>query len=279
MRTADAAHGSAAEDRPAVDVDRYLARLGLPPGSIRSDIDGLTLLQHAHLAAVPFENLDIVFAGGVPHDREAALTKIVDAGRGGWCFELNGAFGRLLETLGFDVSLLGAAVLLDGPSSILEHLALEVSGGHGNIEPHFVDVGFGDSAVRPLALNRAGPQDGGSATFEFFGSPQGTTLAEHVDGIPAARLRFKRVAHDFDDFAPVAASMQVDPDKHWSAKPFATRLVDIETTDRVTLTADRLRVTRDDGSQTDRTVPRAQWDATLGEWFAMERPGPWPDTR
>ena len=76
-----------------------------------------------------------------------------------------------------------------------------------------------------------------------------------------------------------ATAMQVDPDRHWSAKPFATRLVDIESTDRVTLTADRLRVTRDDGSQTDRTVPRAHWDATLGEWFAMERPGPWPDTR
>ena len=128
-----------------VDVDRYLARIGVDPGSMRSDLDGLTLLQHAHLATVPFENLDLVFADGVAHDRRAALAKIVDDRRGGWCFELNGAFGRLLEALGFDVSLLGAAVLLDGPSTVLEHLALEVSGGVGRIEPHFVDVGFGDS--------------------------------------------------------------------------------------------------------------------------------------
>ena len=261
------------------DVDRYLDRLGVDGGSIRSDLDGLTSLQHAHLASVPFENLDIVFAGGVPHNRAAAFTKIVERGRGGWCFELNGAFGRLLDLLGFDVSLLGAAVLLDGPSTILEHLALEVSGGVGRIEPHFVDVGFGHSTVRPLALNRGGPQDGGNATFEFFASPQGTTLTEHIDGIPAARLRFKRVAHDFDDFAPVSASMQIDPDTHWSSKPFATRLLGVDVTDRVTLTTNRLELAPADGSKTEQIVERDAWDATLAEWFGIERPGPWPDAR
>ena len=35
----------------------------------------------------------------------------------------------------------------------------------------------------------------------------GTTLARLEDGVPAAQLRFKRVAHDFDDFAPVVARL------------------------------------------------------------------------
>jgi N-hydroxyarylamine O-acetyltransferase len=260
-----------------VDVERYLARLGLQNRSVRSDLDGLTLLQHAHLAHVPFENLDIVFAAGVPHDRDAAREKIVGARRGGWCFELNGAFGQLLEALGFTVSLLGAAVLLDGPTTVLEHLALEVSGGRGGVEPHFVDVGFGDNTVRPLALNRSGPQDGGNATYEFFGSPQGTTLSRHVDGIPEARLRFKRVAHDFNDFAPVARAMQSDPAKHWSKKPFATRIVDVDSNDRVTLTAHRLEIDRADGTQTASSVERDEWDGLLDDWFGIERPGPWPE--
>jgi N-hydroxyarylamine O-acetyltransferase len=259
-----------------VEVDRYLERLGMQGDSIRSDLDGLTLLQHAHLASVPFENLDIVFAAGVRHDRTAAVAKIIDARRGGWCFELNGAFGALLDALGFRVSLLGAAVLLDGPSTILEHLALEVSGGVGRIEPHFVDVGFGDSTVRPPAHNQGGPQDGGNATFEFFASPQGTTLSEHVDGIPAARLRFKRVAHDFDDFAPIATSMQIDPAKHWSSKPFATRIVDVDSHDRVTLTADRLTIEHAGGTRNERRLERAEWDGVLDDWFGMDRPGPWP---
>ena len=258
------------------EVERYLARIGLEPGSFTSDLDGLTTLQQAHLARVPFENLDIVFAGGVAHDRHAAFEKIVDRHRGGWCFELHGPFGQLLQAVGFDVALLGAAVLLDGPSTVLEHVALEVSGGVDGLDPQFVDVGFGASAVRPLTLNRAGPQEGGNGTYEFIGSPQGTTLARLDDGVPAAQLRFKRVAHDFDDFAPVAASMQVDPDKHWRSKPFATRLTAPDSTDRVTLTADRLKIERADGSLEERAVDRDEWDGVLDDWFGMQRPGPWP---
>jgi len=258
----------------AAEVERYLDRLGLKRSTITCDLAGLTQLQHAHLVHVPFENLDIVFADGVPHDQVAAFDKIVTDRRGGWCFELNGAFALLLDALGFHVSLLGAAVLLGGPSTVLEHLALEVSGGDG-IEAHFVDVGFGDGIVRPIALNRSGPQDGGNGTYELLGSPQGTTLARHVDGVPEAQLRFKRVAHDFDDFAPIAASMQTDPNQHWSSKPFATRLLDTDPPGRVKLTTDRLTV-NEGGGTTKRDVSRAEWDDLLAEWFDMRRPGDWP---
>lgn len=258
-----------------VVVERYLDRIGLRRSLVGCDRDGLALLQRSHLVHVPFENLDIVFAGGVAHDRASAIDKIVTRRRGGWCFELNGAFGRLLESLGFDVVLLGAAVLHDGPSTVLEHLALEVSGGEDDLEPHFVDVGFGDGIVRPIALNRPGPQDGGNGLYELIPSPQGTTLARHVDGVPEAQLRFKRVAHQFADFAPIAASMQADPDRHWSTKPFATRLLDTEPPGRVKLTSDRLEV--DDGERTTRLrVEGETWDAALDEWFAMGRPRPLP---
>ncbi len=254
-----------------VDVDAYLERIGLSANDVVTDLDGLSRLQRAHLATVPFENLDIVFGDGVEHDLGAALDKVVVRRRGGWCFEVNATFAILLDALGFDVVLLGAAVLLDGPSTLLTHVALEVSGGSDGIEPHLVDVGFGDTFDVPLALNRIGPQDGGPATFEFLASPQGTTLAEHVDGVPAARYRFKRVAHAFEDFAPVAASMQVDPDMHWSSKPFATRLIDPASSDRITLTTDRLKVRRG-ADTTETTVPADEWDPVLWEWFGIERP-------
>ncbi|MGA9279376.1 arylamine N-acetyltransferase family protein [Ilumatobacter sp.] len=268
------------------DIERYLDRLGLQRRSIRPDLDGLAILQRAHLTNVAFENLDIVFADGVPHDREQAFDKIVRDRRGGWCFELNGVFALLLEALGFEVKLLGAAVLLGGPSTVLEHLALEVSTGESDLGPHFVDVGFGDGLVRPIKLNRSGPQDGGNGMYELLGSPQGTTLARLVDDIPEAQMRFKRVAHRFDDFAPIAASMQVDPNKHWSSKPFATRLLDTPEAlrngsdplrnGRVTLTTDRLEIVAD-GESTTRPVRRDEWDGVLDDWFEMERPGPWPD--
>ena len=259
--------GSPALSEP--QVARYLAELSVSPTVATPDLRGLAALQHAHLVRFPFENLDIVFAGGVPHDRLQALDKLLGtpdrpSTRGGWCFELNGPFGLLLQALGFDVLLLGAAVLFDGPTKVIEHIALEVSAP--GLDPHLVDVGFGNSFEQPIALNDSGVQHGGHADYQLFPSPDGTTLTELVDDVPEARYRFKRVAHDFEDFAPVAAAVQVDPNKHWSTKPFATRLIAPGQSDRVTLTHDRLSIRRD-GHTTDTDVSGAAWYDALATWF------------
>lgn len=247
-------------------------------GDATLDIEGLRRIQLAHLEYIAFENLDIVFAHGVVHDRLAAVDKIVDAGRGGWCFELNGALSLLLESLGFEVRLLGAAVLLGGPTTIIEHLLLEVAAPQ--LAPHLADVGFGASFDLPLELNTAGPRDGASGDFELIASPQGTTLTRHVDGVPDALLRFKRVAHEFDDFAAIARSLQVDPDKKWATHPFATRRLG-EHSDggpgRVTLSHDRLKIEQRDRRE-QRQVDRREWEIELARWFDMTPPGPWPQT-
>ncbi|MEP1122280.1 MAG: arylamine N-acetyltransferase [Ilumatobacter sp.] len=283
------------------EVDTYLARLGIERSEATADLAGLSRIHRTHLERIPFENLDIVFGGGVEHDRDAAIVKILadvpppggqqhddpprGAGRGGWCFELNGSLALLLEALGFDVRLLGAAVLLGGPSEIVEHLLLEVSSP--DLAPHLADVGFGNSFDLPLALNTPGAQAAGSGVFELIGSPQGTTVTRHVGGVPEALLRFKRVAHSFDDFGPIARSMQTDPDKHWRSKPFATRRLtdaevetDVEQGDavgvrRVTLLHDRIKIERN-GHLDERLVAPGEWDRALADWFVMTRPGPWP---
>ena len=255
------------------EVDRYLHRIGeVRPAS--TDRDALAALQFAHMVNVPFENLDIVFAGGVPHDRDVALEKIL-SGRGGWCFELNGSFARLLVALGWDVRLLGAAVLLGGPARVLDHLALEVSGGDAGLGAHLVDVGFGTGFTGPLDLNSGDDQSDRAGSFRLIGSPEGTTLTLDDEGVPAAQYRFKRVSHDFDDFAAVAASLQSDAELFWSTKPFTTRLLG-DGDDRVTLTRDTLKVRRD-GDVDERRVGRDEWDGALDTWFSMRRPGPWPD--
>lgn len=252
-------------------LDRYLARLGVsrPPAA---DLDSLTTLQAAHLTAVPFENLDVFRGVPVRTDLEWSLGKILDRKRGGWCFELNGACAALLAALGFEVRLLGAAVLLNGPSTVIDHLTIEVRLD----EPWLVDVGFGDSFMRPLALNRSEPQDGGSGWFQFFDSPQGTTLTELVDdsgapsptGTPEARYRFKRVSHALTDFEPASAALQTDPASPFRAKPFATRLLD-GGPDRVTLLRDRLKLHRD-GTVKETPVADHAWAGVLHEWFDID---------
>ncbi len=245
-----------------MDVGEYLEWIGFG-GTPQVDLATLTQLQQLHMTAVPFENLSITQGVHLPTDAESSYDKIVRQGRGGWCFELNGAFGALLEALRFRVTLLGAAVLLDGPNQVIEHLALEVLVD----QPYLVDVGFGDSFIQPLALNRAGPQDGGNATYELIPSPQGTTLTRHIDGFPTPEYRFKRVAHTLDDFTAVSDSMQVDPDKNWRSKPFATRLLD-GGPDRVTVTRHHRKLVRD-GVVDEQPLEGDAWEQELVDWFGF----------
>ena len=70
-------------------VDAYLERIGAERPDVL-DLDALARLQHAHLVAVPFENLDVFHRVPVSVDQDVVLAKIV-GGRGGWCFENNGA--------------------------------------------------------------------------------------------------------------------------------------------------------------------------------------------
>lgn len=80
----------------------YLQRIG-------ADFDGeislsnLDMLISRHQKAVPFENLAVCMNWGtVDLDPDSLFRKIVTEHRGGFCFELNGAFLLLLKGLGYD---------------------------------------------------------------------------------------------------------------------------------------------------------------------------------
>jgi N-hydroxyarylamine O-acetyltransferase len=243
-----------------IDIDAYLERIGYRD-RLAVDRETLEALQRAHLTTVPFENLDVYNRVPVSTDTDWSLAKVVERGRGGWCFELNGAFACLLAAVGFPVARLGAAVLLGGPSAKVTHLALEV----GIDRPYLVDVGFGESFCRPLALDKAGPQDGGSGTFELIPGRQGTTLARYDDGAPAAQYRFKRVNLLMADFEPASQHLQADKSLPWHKRAFATRLLD-GGPDRVTLVGNQLKLQRG-GSITETPVSDERWAETLHRWF------------
>lgn len=246
---------------------RYLDRIGLdivPPPTVA----GVERLMRAHLTHVPFENLDVYLQRGVSTDRSWSLSKVLDRRRGGWCFELNSAFAALLEALGFEVRLLGAAVLLGGPNRTVDHLTLEVT-----IEgrPHLVDVGFGDGFARPLPLNTADDirLDGRTGTFGFMASAEGTTLVRYDGDIPEAQYRFRRVALTRTDFEPASDRLYHDQRSNFRQGPVATRLVD-HGPDRVTLTSDRLRLV-EGGRITDTSIePNSdRWHEALVDWFGL----------
>jgi len=142
-----------------LDLEAYLSRIGYS-GSAEPSEAVLVALHRAHLAAIPFENLDILLGRGVRVDLESIQAKLVDARRGGYCYEHGQLFGAALERLGFEVERLLARVVPDGePMRPRTHLTLRVRAGSG---AWLADVGFGSSPPGPLSLRRlrsGGPQE------------------------------------------------------------------------------------------------------------------------
>ncbi len=255
----------AASNNQKVNVASYLERIGFD-GEIRQDLRTLEALQRAHLSTVPFENLHVYHRLGVRTDTAWSLAKIVDEGRGGWCFEVNGAFSALLMALDFDVVRLGATVLLGGESKTIDHLTIEVALG----EPYLVDVGFGNSFIKPLKLEHSGPQDGGTGVFEIIHGPRGATLTQVETAKPSELYRFDRIGVQMSDFDAASQRLQSDRNLQWSLHPFATRLLD-GGPDRVTLLEDTLKLIRRD-QLTETPVAAEAWESTLIEWFTMPSP-------
>jgi N-hydroxyarylamine O-acetyltransferase len=273
------------EPGPGEGLSSYLDRIGLeerPPVTV----DGLATLMQAHLMTVPFENLDVYWQVPVATSAEHSVSKIVDRGRGGWCFELNGAFAHLLTALGYDVRLLGAAVLLGGPNDVVDHLTLEVV-----VEgrPHLVDVGFGDGFARPLPLNGKPDEslNGTTGIFGFLPSAQGTTLVRYGadDRQPQPQYRFRRVSLTLGDLRPASDTLFGNRESTFRQGPVATRLIAAEGVggfDRVTLTTDRLRFVRSGGFEDHAVEPfSTSWFDLLEKWFGINRrlyrPTPDPD--
>jgi len=137
----------------------YLARLGLTRADVGSpgppSLAGLRVLHAAHCARVVYENIDIIRGCPPGIDPRATARRFI-AGRGGYCYLLNGGFSSLLASLGYQVTRHVGAVWrpgAPGAGSASEawgrHLALtvELDG-----RPWFVDVGLGDALYEPVAL-------------------------------------------------------------------------------------------------------------------------------
>jgi len=101
-------------ERMTVDLDAFFRRIGFS-GSRAPTRATLDALCAAHVKAIPFENLDVLLGLGIDLADEAIDRKILHGGRGGYCFEQNTLFFRVLTALGFDTRLVSARVRLQRP--------------------------------------------------------------------------------------------------------------------------------------------------------------------
>ena len=132
-----------------MDLGAYLNRIQFS-GTPHADLETLNALMAAHVRAIPFENLDVYAERGVSAGLETVFDKIVNRGRGGWCYEMNTLFEWVLRNIGFDVQRLSAGVRRAklGDAALGNHLCLSVELD----QTYLVDVGYGGSQLFALPL-------------------------------------------------------------------------------------------------------------------------------
>jgi N-hydroxyarylamine O-acetyltransferase len=200
----------------------YLSRIGVPrPGA--ADAAALRTLHRAHQMTVPFENLSIHLGEPISLDSAALLDKIVTRRRGGFCYELNGAFALLLQALGAGVTRVAARVYGEaGLGPPLDHLALVVSPADGT-GPWLADVGFGSHSTHPLLFDSRDPQDDPAARFQLADAPE-ADVDVLKDGQP--QYRIERRARGLGEFVPTCWWQQTSPESHFTHSTICSRLTE-----------------------------------------------------
>jgi N-hydroxyarylamine O-acetyltransferase len=247
-------------------VSSYAQRIGVDVSGRAPDLVLLRELQVAHMIAVPFENLHVFHRAGVRTGVDWSLPKVVEAHRGGWCFELNGAFGWLLRELGFVVDYVACSVFGQGAWGDRDaHCALVA---HLDGRRWLVDVGFGDSSMGPVEL-----MDG---EHDAIPRPIRCTIADDefwiaqldLDGTWGQTLwgRFDPV--ELDHFSERSEFFQTEPGLFWTAGGFATRATAADGS-RVILRDGVLRLRHGRGAFDDRPVALDEWPTLLLEHFGL----------
>jgi len=247
-----------------MSVKPYLDRIGYA-GSTVPNAASLRSLHRAHMLSVPFENLDISAGRAIVCDEERFLHKIVTQRRGGFCYELNGAFAAFLRTLGFKVTLLSARVPRgeagDGPE--FDHLALQVE-----LEERWLaDVGFGDSFLEPLRLTCGIEQEQALAKFRIQPRGNEDLVMQRFDTVKGwkAQYVFTLQPRSLRDFADMCHYHQTSPESHFTQK----RICSLPTPEgRITL-SDRILIVTRNGRREERLLTEEERNIVLREQFGV----------
>jgi N-hydroxyarylamine O-acetyltransferase len=249
-------------------LQQYLERIKYS-SPVSPDVQTLHGLQRAHLQHISFENLDIGLKRPIQLDEDALWDKIVIRGRGGFCYELNGLFARLLRELGFEVTYLNARVYnQQGELGIdFDHLALLVRVPNRG-ERWLADVGFGDSFNEPLSLEGPEVQEQGLRAYRVERLQNGYAIWQrNYDSSWERHYCFDLQPHRFpEEYLPACNYHQTSPQSSFTRGSIISRA----TPDgRVSLEDGWLILTRN-GLRTERAVTsRDQYQALLQKYFGI----------
>lgn len=148
-----------------VQIKQYFERIGYCQ-AVDTNLETMSGLQWAHITHIPYENLDIL--AGIPLSLkvENLFQKIIVRKRGGFCFELQGLYKELLESIGFRMVQYSAR-FMDEPGIVQmrRHRVLVVQIGNRR---YLTDVGIRSESPRmPIELVYDTLQSDGVCEYRF----------------------------------------------------------------------------------------------------------------
>jgi len=246
-----------------IDIQKYLKKLNFDK-VINLTADVLYELQKCHMMRIPFENFDIQNSKPILMDPSYFWDKVVEQNRGGICYELNGLFYELLDTLGFSVSMVSGRVF--GRRKVYgeeyDHLALIVEIGG---EKFLSDVGFGEFAMKPLRVVQDIEQEDERGLFKIDQFDETyLRVLKKIGEEWAPQYLFTQVKRKLEDFREMFNFHQTDPDSHFMQKRLISKATE---NGRITISGNLLMV-KENGEETKTLIKNEEmFESLLKEHF------------
>jgi N-hydroxyarylamine O-acetyltransferase len=222
-------------------LDAYLARVGLTQKPSLNAC-GLSRLMRAQLFNVPFENTYVQAGLEVSLEPADIVDKIINQGRGGYCYEVNGLFAWAAEALGFTVRLIGARPMFYAKRWAKTHMAVLVELPEGRF---FCDTGFGRFGLRaplPLKADLIVQQDWDQ--FRLSKKQHEWVVEAFSNGAWEAQFSFDDSPAEWVDFMPANYFNSHSPEAIFVQKLL---IIQHKIDARVILLGDTLKIIRADG--------------------------------
>lgn len=262
-----------AGEADAAFLARYFARIGYD-GPVEPNLAVLRALQAAHIATIPFEAMDVLVDAGVDIGAEAVEAKLIGAARGGYCFEQNALFLRVLRTIGFDAEgLLGRVRWMlpeDAPPAPRTHMVVRVRVGG---RPWLVDVGFGSAVPpAPLAMDCETPQPTAHERYRVERHGPQWSVRIEIDDQWSPLYVIDDVAPPPIDYVVGNWYTSTHPDSHFRHQLVAARTT---ATERLALRDNRLTIRHADGAVERQYLTADAIEVALDQLFGLSVPAGW----
>lgn len=256
-----------------VDLAAYLKRIGLS-GALPPTQETLRSIVSHHMAAIPFEAIDVLLDREISLDPKAIDEKMLYRQRGGYCFEHTSLLQRVLQALGFPVEAHLARVwagrMPGDPVPAATHASLKVE---VNDTLWLVDVGFGSFMPNaPIAWELEVSQQFAHGTYRLH-KTDGGFMVESYHG------QAWKALYEILDFLWKPVDFHVSnhyvsryPESHFRSQ----LMVAVTTPDaRYTLANNRLKIALIEGDIEERYLTVEEMINVLGHPFGLNVESCW----